>query len=366
MAWSAQDVQVKSKQERAQGAILAAFARGEMRGVMTPARPVSTYLSHVFLTGTRAFKLKRAVRCSFIDFSEIEQRRAACETEMGRNRHVGLYDRVLPVTRGGDQRFSIDGAGEIVDWVVVMRRLEETQQFDHLAARGALTMSLVTSLAERVAIEHMTAPGVVDPSQGGEYRQASDDLEQAEARVTGAMGGPRSASLTRRLKLELAHVRNSIERRRALGRNRCGQGDLHLRNLCIWNGVPTRYDAPATSQRLANSDVLYDLAFLLMDLQRLGLSACAEAVVRRYWAVTGEEEDALMLLPVFMAMRAAERMAIASEFGDCRSASAYRSLGLQILTPPAIQPASPRDVADVPLKFRGARSAKFIDEGVKT
>lgn len=334
MPWAAQELQVKSNPERTQGAILAAFVRGEMRGVMMPAQPISTHLSHVFLTGTRAFKLKRALRCSFADFSDVAHRRAACEAELAANRHMAgsLYDRALPVTQGGDHRYGIDGAGEIVDWVVVMRRFEESQQFDHFAARGALTVSLVERLAQRIGTAHMAAPSVVEAGRVSEYRQALNNFAgEMEAK---GVGTALNLQFLQYLLMELASIGDKIERRRAQGRVRRGHGDLRLNNICMWDGVPTPFDASPLSQRLATADVLCDLAFLLMDLHRLGLHACAEAVVRRYWAATGEEEEAMQLLPFFMAMRAAERMAVAREFGDHLAADAYRGLGLRILTSP--------------------------------
>lgn len=141
MSWSDRMLEHRTQHElREQRGIVAAFERGEMRGLMAPAKRISTHLSHVLLSDTRAFKLKRAVRRSFVDFSHIEQRRAACEAELVHNRHMAgpLCGAVLPVTRGPDRRYGIDGVGEIVDWIVVMRRFDETQQFDRLAERMAI------------------------------------------------------------------------------------------------------------------------------------------------------------------------------------------------------------------------------------
>jgi aminoglycoside phosphotransferase family enzyme len=334
MTWDATVLPRRTDQERSeQAAMVAAFECGEIRPLMTPAKRVSTHLSHVFLSNTRAFKLKRAVRLSFVDFSKIEQRRAACEAELVLNRPMAgsLYEAVLPVTRGCDRRYGIDGAGEIVDWVVVMRRFDEAQQFDRLAGRGALAPSLVERLAERIARFHRSRPASTDTGRVGDYRVLLGNLGRAEAKLTAVAGARSPASLTDRLQGELSEVGQKIERRREQGRVRFGHGDLHLRNICMFNGTPTPFDALEFDQRLATTDVLYDLAFLLMDLRRAGLDACADAAMGRYWQAAGEEADAAQLLPFFTATRAAVRMAIAAETGDMAAAVSYRTHGMEML-----------------------------------
>jgi aminoglycoside phosphotransferase family enzyme len=321
------------KVQMEQAAMIAAFERGEMRQLLTPARRVSTHLSHVFLSNTRAYKLKRAVRLSFVDFSRIEQRRAACEAELVLNRPMAgsLYEAVLPVTLGCDRRFGIDGAGEIVDWLVVMRRFDETQQFDRLAERGMLRPGLVERLAERIARFHASRTPSADAGQVDEYRGLLNKLGQVESKLTTYGGAQPGYSLTQRLLAALGECGQTIERRRVEGRVRRGHGDLHLSNICLFNGTPTPFDALEFDERLATTDVLYDIAFLLMDLRRVGLDACADAAAARYWQAAGEDADAAELLPLFMATRAAVRMAVAVETGDTASAAAYRAHGMKIL-----------------------------------
>lgn len=334
MTWDAGVLPHRNEQETSeQAGLVSAFECGEMRKLLAPAKRISTHLSHVFLTNTRAFKLKRAVRLSFVDFSEIEQRRAACEAELVHNRPMAgsLYQAVLPLTRGHDHRYAIDGTGEIVDWVVVMRRFDGTQQFDQMAARGALHPALVERLVERIAGYHASRPPSADAGQAGEYRALIGNLGRAESTLRIHSGARPAASLTQRLQAELSQAGHAIERRRGQGRVRRGHGDLHLRNICMFNGTPTPFDALEFDERLATTDVLYDLAFLLMDLRRVGLESCAEAAARRYWQAAGEEADAAQLLPFFMATRAAVRMAIAAETGDFVAARAYRAHGLEML-----------------------------------
>jgi predicted kinase len=126
-----------------------------------------------------------------------------------------------------------------------------------------------------------------------------------------------------------------IDKRRAAGKVRRVHGDLHLRNLCVFDGKVIAFDAIEFDERMAATDVLYDFAFLLMDLRHMGLVPQANAALNRYWDETGEDEGALGLLPFLMALRAAVRMAVALEGGTRSEGAAYLKLGQDLLLPQA-------------------------------
>lgn len=310
--------------------LVSAFDRGLVVG---PVVRIDTHLSHVFLTQDRAFKLKRAVRFPFVDFSTVERRQAACEAELAVNRRFSgsLYLEVLPVTRS-DQGFSLGGAGEVVDWVVAIRRFDQRVQFDVLAAAGELTISLAKRTAQTIALAHAQAPVTHIAGHAADYRHIIRELRATEADGAERLGlKPASPLLFERLDAELTRVDPLIESRRRQGKVRRGHGDLHLRNICLFEGEPTPFDALEFDERLATTDVLYDLAFLTMDLRRVGLTAQANAVMNAYWDASGEDEEALGLLPFFMSMRAAVRMAVAVEASKLVEAQTYRQLALELL-----------------------------------
>src|SRR5204863_4046954 len=90
-------------------------------------RRFDTHASAVFLAGDRAFKVKRAVRFPFLDYSTLARRKAACEAELEVNRRYApqIYLRVVAITREGDGTLALGGAGEPVEWAVEMRRFED-------------------------------------------------------------------------------------------------------------------------------------------------------------------------------------------------------------------------------------------------
>lgn len=322
-----------TNQEQLQADLVRAFVDGQVAGAPAPVDHLRTHVSHVFLSGDRAIKLKRAVKLPFVDFTSSSQRRSACEAELAVNRVMAgeLYLGVEPIThRAG--RFHIGGEGEPVDWVVLMRRFDQKDQFDRLAMAGALSRSAVETAALGLAQAHAAALPVEHAGYSAYYRQIIYELRDTEvhgARELGLTAG--SAALFDQLDQELVRIGHLIEARRRSGKVRRGHGDFHLRNLCLWQGRPLAFDALEFDEALATSDVLYDLAFLLMDLRRIGLGQHASAAMNCYWDAAREDEAALALLPFFTSLRAAVRMAVAVEAGQLTEAHVYRTLGLDLL-----------------------------------
>ena len=101
-------------------------------------------------------------------------------------------------------------------------------------------------------------------------------------------------------------MRSTLDTREREGRVRRCHGDLHLSNICLFENRPTVFDCIDFNERMATIDVLYDLAFLLMDLRHRGLRQLANLVANRYFDA-GDEVEGFSLLPFFMAVRAAVR-----------------------------------------------------------
>ncbi len=319
-----------------QTAIVDALESGRATGEDRPLRRIDTHMSHVFVGRDRVYKLKRAVRLPFVDFSTLELRRRACEAELEVNRALAprLYIGVAPLVRAADGGVRFGGDGELADWLVVMRPFPPGALFDDMARDGRLTVEQVEDAAEVIARFHAAAAPVPDAGLARDYFDIVQGLRRTEADGAAAHGLPPGPDdLFAGLERAIEAAAPLIEARRAAGWVRRGHGDLHLRNLCLFEGKATAFDALEFDPALATADVLYDLAFLLMDLRHRGLGRAANVAMNRYWDVSGALEPALALLPLFMALRAAVRMAVAMEAGDPKEAQAYRGLGIQLLTP---------------------------------
>ena len=274
-----------------------------------PVERIDTHISAVFLAGDRVWKLKKAVRLPFLDFSTAELRHAACEAELAVNRPLApdLYLGLAAVTRQADGGLAVDGPGQPVDWLVVMRRFDQACQFDRLALAGRLTRAHVVGLTGQLARAHAAAAPRHD--QGGAEAMAwiiDNGGECFATHVPGVFAADAVADLVAAQRRALAEHSGLLAARRHDGKVRRGHGDLHLANVCLHDGHPTAFDAIEFSEALGCVDVLYDLAFLVMDLVRYGQKRLASFALNHYLDHSGEW-DGLPVLPLFLSCRAAVR-----------------------------------------------------------
>lgn len=314
---------------------LLAETAGEGRG---EASIVTTHISVILLAGESAFKLKLAVRLPYLDFSTPELRLAACECELRLNRRTAptLYRRVLRVTREVDGQLALDGEGALVEAVVEMGRFGDDDLFDSMACEGRLTPALMTRLAQRIASFHESAE--IDSRRGGAETMA--DVLAINAKgfaLTDRLPAGEVAALNAACEDALVRHGGLLDERGRAGRIRRCHGDLHLRNICLVAGEPTLFDALEFDANLATTDVLYDLAFVLMDLWHRGLPSLANLLMNRYLDETGDE-GGLPLLPFFMAVRAAVRAHVlvvqtGADAAVMVEAQAYLALARRCLAP---------------------------------
>ncbi len=332
-----------------QAAAIAFLSRPETYGVDKVER-VDTHISAVFLAGGRAYKLKRAVKLPYLDFSTLALRKRFCEAEVAINRRTApqIYERVAALTREPDGRLAFDGAGRPVDYVVVMRRFDEAGIFDRLAKRGALTPGLMARLADAIAEFHGEAERRRDFGGAAAMAGLLDLNERNFTRHCAVLDAGQAADLTARSRGALARLAPLLDARRAQGFVRHCHGDLHLRNICLYDGAPLLFDAIEFSDAIACTDVLYDLAFLLMDLEHRSLRALGNVVFNRYLLQSTEDASdlaGLAALPLFLSCRAGVRAHVGAEAaarqadGAARAAMedearSYLDLALQLLRPP--------------------------------
>jgi uncharacterized protein len=270
---------------------------------------IETHSAIVFLAGDRAWKLKRAVRYDYLDFSDPQGRRRFCEAEVRINRRSApdLYHGVVAVTRERDGSLALGGSGEPVEWVIEMTRFDQDDLFDRLAARGALELGLMRPLASAIAELHLAAERRGD--HGGRAGMAwviDGNAQDFAARGAGVLDAALCAAVSSASRRLLDRWGDLLDARRDGGFVRQCHGDLHLRNIVWFGGRPTLFDAVEFNDEIACTDVWYDLAFLLMDLWKRRLPRHANEVWNGYLYET-EDFGGLSLLPLFLSCRAAVR-----------------------------------------------------------
>jgi aminoglycoside phosphotransferase family enzyme len=308
---------------------------------------IETHASMVFLAGLRAWKLKRAVKYDYLDFSTASRRKAMCEAEVRINRRTApaIYRGVLAVTREPDGSLTLGGSGPPVDWLVAMTRFDQDGLFDRPAARGTLDQALMPPLGAAIARFHESADRRTD--HGGVAGMAwvvEGNADGFAEHGAGILDAGACADLTGRSREALARHRQLLDERREAGCVRRCHGDLHLRNIVLLDGRPTLFDAIEFNDDIACTDVLYDLAFLLMDLWRRHLPAHANAVWNGYLARSGDA-GGLALLPLFLSCRAAVRAKTSATAATLQADAArrrelegtardYMVMAQQLLQPP--------------------------------
>jgi len=317
-----------------QDAVFAFLADPATHRIAGPVKRIDTHAAAVFLAGPEVYKVKRAVRFPFMDQSTLARRHAACLAEVRVNRAFApdLYLGTVPITRAADG-LSLGGDGEVVEWAVHMRRFDENRTLDLVADRGEITPDLIVAIADLILASHRNAVrgdgeaatvdlGEVVEETVGELVQAPDIFAAAHA-----------TALAETMRTALAAVEPLLRTRGAAGRVRRCHGDLHLRNIALLDRGPILFDAIEFDEAIATTDVLYDLAFALMDLWERRLADAANLLLNRYlWGcddIAGELAG-LAALPLFLSLRAAVLAKIAAiRFREVDHSAAVRDEALR-------------------------------------
>lgn len=310
-----------------------------------PVDTIETHGARVFLGGNIALKVKRAITLPYLDFSTLAKRMFYCDREIAINGGgaPGLYRDVAAITREADGSLAIGGAGTPVEYAIRMQRFKQDALLTTVVDRGALTPAIAGDLADAIARYHAHAPAG-RPGQGAMEAVVSkliDNLERFKEAEIAELVRSFSASARR----ELARTADVRATRAEQGHIRRCHGDLHLGNIVMWQGRPVPFDALEFDEDMASTDTLYDLAFLLMDLDRRGARWAANAVLNRYLWRTRDIGDVhgLALMPLFLASRAAIRAMVGLDRAEAtgRNATAHARhaaetlrLALRDLDPP--------------------------------
>ncbi len=294
----------------------------------------ATHGSFVFLAGDRAYKLKRAVKFPYMDYATVERRQAMCARELAVNQRLApeLYLETVPIRHGADRALHIGlGDGEVLDWLVVMRRFAQDDLLESLRKGGRLDARLMREVGERLAAFHQNAER--QTNFGGAAGIATV-VDENNALLGPPLNAGKIVQFNALAEAALESLRPELDARRAAGFVRHVHGDLHLNNICVFEGKPVPFDAIEFQDDFASIDVLFDLALLLMDLDRHGLRREANVLLNRYLECTGDYEG-LKALPLFLACRAAMRahVTLAMKQSDVPEAAHLLDCALSYLAP---------------------------------
>jgi uncharacterized protein len=287
-------------------------------------RHLQTHVSHVFLAGPYVYKLKKPVAFPFLDFSTRARRAEACREELRLNRRLSpaVYLDVLPLTRDDTGRVRLGGPGEPLDHVVWMRRLPAGQMLPALVARDAFTPAMVDALAAHLAAFHAradTGPALARYAEPARLETTFRDTMAAAAPFAGTLAADVDLAIVADFGATFVRRHETLLRaRQQAGRIRDGHGDLHAEHVCFVDApVPAPHGEPLApgiyvfdclefSTALRACDVAAEIAFTVMDLDRLGRRDLARQLAAAYIRASGDDDVAL-LLPYYVCTRACVR-----------------------------------------------------------
>jgi hypothetical protein len=314
-------------------------------------RLLQTHISYVLLTGEYAYKVKKAVDLGFLDFSTLDRRRHFCFEELRLNARgaPGLYLEVMPITLDAD-RFRLGGPGDPVEYVVKMRQFPQDSLCRAMLEKGVLAEGHVLSLAATVARYHSGAASDDRVASFGTPHRLRESLDQNYQGTERFVGGPQTRAhfdetraftdrfLREREELFLARLRG--------GHVRECHGDLHLNNICFWEGDVLLFDCIEFSEALRFVDTAYDTAFTAMDLEARGRPDFANLFLNAYAEKTGDW-DGFRVLPLYLCRQAYVRAKVNSILAEevagdkaaferaTREAAAYYTLARHYTRPRA-------------------------------
>ncbi|HQR23296.1 MAG TPA: AAA family ATPase [Steroidobacteraceae bacterium] len=284
--------------------------------VEIPIRVAETHISWVLLTGPYAYKIKKPVRLSFLDYSSLELRRTCCEEELRLNRRYApdLYLAVAAIA-GPASAPRVDGAAQPIEYAVRMRQFDQRQELDALVASDAVGVREIAALGSHIARFHAGARPVDPATPFGRpdavHRFTTANFAELRRLPEAQRWTARLQDLERRVTSTFDEHRDFIAARRSDDRVRECHGDLHCGNVVRWSGELTPFDGIEFDPALRFIDVANDLAFLTMDLSERGRDDLRHAALQA-WAAALGDFAAVRVLPYFEAYRALVRAKVAA------------------------------------------------------
>ena len=303
---------------------LPAIVEAMMRPAFYPEHPekvelIQTHISYVFIAGAFVYKLKKAVRFSFIDCTDLSQRRHLCGEEIRLNRRLApdVYLGMYPIFRVGPDFVFGDESAEhslAVDYVLKMRRLPAECMLDRMLARREVDLTTIRKLASVIVDFYRTASFTHAARYGSAselWRLIVGELIDMERLLGLTLTPEELPTIENYCRGFITAHWEMLNARVQAGRVREGHGDLRCEHICIEDRKISIFDCVEFSERLRTCDIASEVAFLAMDLDRLGAQDLADELVGAV-AESAQDEQLPLLMPFYKCYRAVIRGVVES------------------------------------------------------
>lgn len=244
-----------------------------------------THISWVVLTRKYVYKIKKPLKLSFLDFSTLALRKEYCEKEVRLNsRFSDIYLQVAPIRFTGRDWIVGAGEGAIRDYCVVMKRMAVSKRMDNQLHSQKVTTEMMRRLALEIASFHARAEKIFTPFDLSDVCNAFNDIDSVREFIAENLGDGYYGIVVRAMTASDAFLRRHagrFARRVELGFKRDVHGDLHSGNIFLYR-KPVLFDCIEFNDQYRQIDVLYEIAFLCMDVEALGRMDLSRFFLKAY------------------------------------------------------------------------------------
>ncbi len=284
--------------------------------VTLPIEVIQTHVSTVFLTGNYAYKLKKTVNFGFLDYSSLEKRKHFLEEELRMNKDISpnLYLEILPISQTG-KNFGLNSNKDIVEYTLKMNQFPQENLFINMFEAGKLTGEDMIKLGELVADFHKQTITNDYIKTFGTVEKIGQSITENYQQTEKYIGLAQTQQYYEETKAFTDHFLSNnqelFQQRQDQDKIRECHGDLHLKNICLWEDKIQLFDRIEFNEPFRFVDVMYDVAFAVMDLDARGKQDFGNIFLNTYIETTGDWEG-LQVLPLYLSRQAYVRAKVTS------------------------------------------------------
>ncbi|MDJ0842620.1 AAA family ATPase [Crocosphaera sp.] len=288
--------------------------------VQTPVKVIQTHISVIFLTGNYAYKIKKPVDFGFLDYSTLEKRQHFLNQELTMNQLIApdIYVEVLPITLENNQ-VKIGIKGEIIDYTLKMNQFPQDCLFINLFQAGKLEKHHLKKLGKIVAEFHKNTKTNEYIRSFGKIEVIKQSIDENYERTEKYISIAQTQQQYQETKDFTDHYfeqkQNYFIQRQQEDKIRECHGDLHLKNICLWNNKIQLFDRIEFNEEFRYVDVMFDVAFTVMDLDSRNRKDLSNVFLNTYLENTGDWQG-LQVLPVYLSRQAYVRAKVNSMILD--------------------------------------------------
>ncbi len=269
-----------------------------------------THISWLILSGDYAYKIKKPVRFTFLDFSTLKKRKYYCEREVILNRRLAdeMYLKVIPIYRNGDSISFTEREGKIIDYAVKMKRMDSSKEMKLVLEKNEVRTDDIINLAKQVAAFHGSALVIKNKFEIAEFRKKYNDISIINNYISKHYGTSFINIIKRLIEKSdkfLGIHQNYFQFRSAHGCIRDVHGDLHSGNIFLYED-PVIFDCIEFNDDLRQIDILDEAAFFCMDMEANRRPDLGKLFYENYliYSKIGETRESRILFNYYKSYRA--------------------------------------------------------------